>query len=145
MQNFWNRRRKRRSKKKQEHNEGLILDKIIRDIRTLFEQEEEDYYKVKRVSRFWNNNYSEYASNNDKNKNLSLDEYLKKIKTCLRNIIFDLQSSDTWKIQLIIAINFIFSKDTEQERVMYSVSDNIKFTSYNEANENVNELLESLL
>ena len=70
---------------------------------------------------------------------------LKKIKTCLRNIIFDLQSSDTWKIQLIIAINFIFSKDTEQERVMYSVSDNIKFTSYNEANENVNELLESLL
>ena len=78
MQNFWNRRRKRRSKKKQEHNEGLILDKIIRDIRTLFEQEEEDYYKVKRVSRFWNNNYSEYASNNDKNKNLSLDEYLKK-------------------------------------------------------------------
>ena len=145
MQNFWNRRRKRRSKKKQEHNEGLILDKIIRDIRTLFEQEEEDYYKVKRVSRFWNNNYSEYESNNDKNKNLSLDEYLKKIKTCLRNIIFDLQSSDTWKIQLIIAINFIFSKDTEQERVMYSVSDNIKFTSYNEANENVNELLESLL
>ena len=145
MQNFWNRRRKRRSKKKQEHNEGLILDKIIRDIRKLFEQEEEDYYKVKRVSRFWNNNYSEYESNNDKNKNLSLDEYLKKIKTCLRNIIFDLQSSDTWKIQLIIAINFIFSKDTEQERVMYSVSDNIKFTSYNEANENVNELLESLL
>ena len=145
MQNFWNRRRKRRSKKKQEHNEGLILDKIIRDIRTLFEQEEEDYYKVRRVSRFWNNNYSEYESNNDKNKNLSLDEYLKKIKTCLRNIIFDLQSSDTWKIQLIIAINFIFSKDTEQERVMYSVSDNIKFTSYNEANENVNELLESLL
>ena len=76
---------------------------------------------------------------------MSLDEYLKKIKTCLRNIIFDLQSSDTWKIQLIIAINFIFSKDTEQERVMYSVSDNIKFTSYKEANENVNELLESLL
>ena len=63
----------------------------------------------------------------------------------MRNIMIDIQNSDTWKIQLTIAINFIFSKDTEQERVMYSMSDNIKFTSYNEANENVNELLESLL
>ena len=30
--------------------------KIIRDIRTLFEQEEEeDYYELKRVSNIWNN------------------------------------------------------------------------------------------
>ena len=40
-----------------------LKDKIIRDIRTLFEQEEEDYYKTKRVSNFWNNNYTEYESN----------------------------------------------------------------------------------
>ena len=62
----------------------------------------------------------------------------------LRDIIIDLQSSDTWKIHLIIAINFISSKDTEEERVMHSNSDNIKFTSYNDANEVVNELFESL-
>ena len=37
-------------------------------------------------------------SNGDRNKNLSLDEYLKKIEPCLRDIIFDLQNSDTWKI-----------------------------------------------
>ena len=30
--------------------------------------------------------------------NLTLDEYLNKIKTYLRNIIIDLQDSDTWKI-----------------------------------------------
>ena len=59
METFWNKKSKRREKK-QEHNERLIKHKIIRDIRTLFEQEEEGYYKPKRASRFWNNNYIEY-------------------------------------------------------------------------------------
>ena len=54
-------------------NERLIKDEIIRDIRTLFEQQEEDYYKPKRVCSFWNNNCIEYESNGDKNSNLSLD------------------------------------------------------------------------
>ena len=34
-------------------------------------------------------------SNGDKNRNLSLDEYLNKIRPYLRNIIIDLQNSDT--------------------------------------------------
>ena len=93
---------------------------------------------------FWNNNYIEYESNGDKNKNLPLDEYLNKIETYLRNIITNLQNSDRWKIQLTIAINFIFSKDTEKERVMHLNSDNIKFTSYSEVNEVVNEIFRSL-
>ena len=50
------------------------------------------------------------------------------------NIIIDLQNSDTWKIQLTISINFIFLKDVEQDRVMHSRRDNIKFTSYNDVN-----------
>ena len=62
----------------------------------------------------------------------------------MRNKLIDLQNSDTWKSQLTIAINFISSKDTEEERVMHSNSDNIKFTSYNDANEVINELFESL-
>ena len=56
--------------KKKKQNEGIIKDRIIRDIRTLFEQQEEDYYQPKRVSNFWNNNYIEYMSNGDKNRNL---------------------------------------------------------------------------
>ena len=59
-----------------------------------------------------------------KNSKLSLDEYLNKIKPYLRDIIIDLQSSDTWKIQLTIAINFISSKDMK-EHVMYSTSDSL--------------------
>ena len=120
-------------KKKKEHNERLIKDRIIRNTRTLFEQQEEDYYKPKRVNNFLNNNYIEYESNGYKNRNLSLEEYLNKIEPYLRSIIIDLQNSDTWKIQLTIAINFIFSKDAEEERLMHSDSYNIKFTSYNNA------------
>ena len=71
----------------------------------------------KRVSNFWNNNYIEYEINGDRNRNLSLDKYLNKIESHLRNIIIDLQNSDTCKIELTIAINFIYSNNAEEECV----------------------------
>ena len=129
--------------KKKEHNERLNKDGIIRDIMAHFEQEE-DYYELKRVYHFWKNNYMGYESNSDKNRNLSLDENLNKIETYPRDIIINLQNSDKWEIQLAIAINFISSKDTEEERVMHSNSDNMKFTSWDDANEVVDELPKSL-
>ena len=50
----------------------MIKNKLIRDIRTVFEQEKEkeDYYEPKSVSNFWNNNYIQYEDNSDKNKDL---------------------------------------------------------------------------
>ena len=48
-----------------------IRDKVIRDIRSLFEHEEEDYYKPVTIGNFWSNNYTEYKSNKDRNKTLS--------------------------------------------------------------------------
>ena len=36
------------------------------------------------------------------------------------DIIIDLPESDTWKIQLTIAINFISSKDVDEERAVYA-------------------------
>ena len=71
-------------------------------------------------------------SKDDRNRNLSLEEYLNKIKLYLRDMIIDLQVSDTPKIQLTIAINLISSKDVAEERVMHSKSKKIKFTSYND-------------
>ena len=38
-----------------------------------------------------------------------------KIEPYLRDIIIDLQKSDTWKIQLTIAIDFISSIDSEKK------------------------------
>ena len=99
-----NKRRKKEGKKlekKKKYNERLIKSGVIRGIMTLFVQEE-DYYDPKRVNNFWNNNYIEYENNGNKNTNLSLDKYLNKIKTYLRNIIINLQYFDTWKIPLTI-------------------------------------------
>ena len=96
------------------------------------------------MSNFWNNNYIEYGSNGDKNRNLSLDQYLNKIESYLRDIVIDLQNSDTWEIELRIAINFISSKDTEEERVMHSESESIKFTPYNDTSKIADELFDSL-
>ena len=67
MDTFWNRRKKikkeireKKIREKKKINNRLIKDRTIRDIRTLSEQQEEDYYKPKRVSNFLNNNYIEY-------------------------------------------------------------------------------------
>ena len=38
----------------------------------------------------------------------------------------NIKKSDTWKIQLTIAINFIYSNDNDEESAMHSESNNIK-------------------
>ena len=84
----------------------------------IVEQQEEDDYKP--------NNYTKYKSNGDRNRNLKLGKFLNEIKPYLNDIITDLQKSDTWKIQLTIAINFIYSVDSEKEQIMHSKSNNKK-------------------
>ena len=76
-----------------------------------------------RVSNVWSNNYIEYKSNSDKNKTLSIEEYLNKSRPYLKDIINNLRKSNTCKIQLIIANNFISSIDDDEEHVTHSKSD----------------------
>ena len=79
-----------------------------------------------RVSNFWSNNYIEYERNGDRNKTLSVEEYLNKISQYLKDITNNLKKSDTWKISLTITNNFIFSIDNDEEHVIYSKNDNIE-------------------
>ena len=53
---------------RQEKETEAIKDRILRDIKDLFEheKEEEHYYKPVRVSNFWSNNYIEYEGNSEK-------------------------------------------------------------------------------
>ena len=74
-----------------------IKGRIIRDIRDLFEQEKEDYYKPVRVGNFWSKHYIEYENNGDRNKTLSLEEYLNKSRLYLKDIKMNLIKSDIWK------------------------------------------------
>ena len=62
----------------------------------------------------------------------------------MKDILINLQKSDTCKIQLIITTNFISSKDVDEERVMHSKSIDIEFMSYDIASEVVNESLLSI-
>ena len=83
---------------------------------------------------------SNTKSNDDKNKHLSLKQYLNKIKPYLKDIIIDLQKSSTWNIQLIVAINFISTKDNDKEQVMHSKSQNIEIMIYDNVNEVIKEI-----
>ena len=83
----------------------------------------------------------EYKINVDRNKTLSIKEYLDEIKPYLKNIINNLNKSDTQKIQLTIAINFIFSKDTDEEHVMRLKRDNKEIMIYDKVNDVIQELL----
>ena len=51
-----------------------IRDWIIRDIKNLFGQEKEHYYKSVRVGSFWSRNSIEHESNGGKYKTLSIEE-----------------------------------------------------------------------
>ena len=62
-----------------------VKDRIIRDIKNLFEQKEQDYYKPVRVGIFYSNNYIEFESNDDTNKTLSIREYRNEIKPYLKD------------------------------------------------------------
>ena len=73
------------------------MDRIIRDIRNLFEHAEKDYYTPVRESKFLSNNYIEYESNVDRNKTISVEKYLDKIKPYLKGIINALRKFDTSK------------------------------------------------
>ena len=100
-------------KPENKENKGMKA-RIIRAIKNLFEHQEKYYYKLVKVGIFRDNNYIKYKRSGDRNKNLSVKEYLNEIKPYLRDKILNLQKSDTWKIQLTIAINFISSKDVDK-------------------------------
>lgn len=60
-------------------------------------------------------------------------------------MITDLQKPGTWKIQSTIETSFIFSKDSNEEQLIHSKSDNINVMTYNNANEIIEEIFELIL
>ena len=52
------------------------------------------------------------------------------IRPYLRDIKNNLKKSNTWKIQLTVAINIVSPEDTDEEREMHSKSDNKEMIIY---------------
>ena len=106
---------------KEEKKENAIKDRVLREIRTLFESDEKDYYKPIRTGNAFSNNYVEYESNADKDKMISIEEYDKiynmtidKIRPYLSDITNYYETQGKWKIQLT-ALNNMHSKNDNIE------------------------------
>ena len=120
----------------------------IRDIENLFSNADE-YYKSILVESSFKNNYKYYESRGDKDKKLSVKQYLYKIMPYLRDIINDHKAirneSKEWKIQITMHVNFISSKDTGEMRTIFARSDNEEIRLGNETDDIIKELFNSFL
>ena len=123
----------------------------IRDIENLFDNDDDDndYYKPILVESSFKNNYKYYESRGDKDKKLSVKQYLYKIMLYLRDIINDHKAirneSKEWKIQITMHVNFISSKDTGEIRTIFARSDNEEIRLGNETDDIIKELFNSFL
>ena len=117
-------------------------DKIIRDLRALYEPEE-DYYKTQKVKSGFDDEYIKYESNGDKGKSLSTEEYLNMIRPYLSNIIDD--HKDGWKIQLAAEVTFFSVQDSNESSTTHIHSENTEVYIGYETNNIIKEVFKSLL
>ena len=61
----------------------------------------------------------------------SVKEYLNETKPSLRDITINLQKSNTWKLQLVIAINLISSKDALKKTKTKKITKKRQYGIYN--------------
>ena len=123
-----------------------IEQKGIKEIENLFNKiSEEDYYEPIKIRDSFDGNYIEYESRGDKDNNLSLAEYLNKIRPYLRDMIDNHKAHNEWKIQLIMKTNFISFLDINDTRIMHTKSDNIEIINGTETSDIINELFKSFL
>ena len=119
----------------------------IRDIENLFDEaSEEDYYKPILVKSSFKSNYKYYESRGDKEKRLSVKQYLNKITPYLYDLINDHRiARRVWKIQISMRVNFISSKDTGETRTIYVWSDNVSIMRGSDTHDIIREIFRSFL
>ena len=108
-------------------------DEIMRDLRFLYEQEE-NYYERRKTKSAFGGNYLEYESNGDTSEVLSTEDYLNKIRPYLSDIID--KHEDEWKIQLAAEITFsgVGEKNSKDFYPIYMHSENLKVYIGSETN-----------
>ena len=111
----------------------------------MYDDIDEDYYKPIRTSNAFSSNYIEYESNGDKGKTLSIEEYFDEIRPYLNSLIDSYRTQGEWKVQLSMIIKFLYSKDSEEIRTMYNLSDNIETMTGYKTDEIVEDHFDSFL
>ena len=116
----------------------------------MFEEiDENGYYKPILVKSFHKESYKEYESRGDKNKSLSIEEYLNKIIPYLKELINNHKAiengSREWKIQLNANIKNVSLDDAMDIRTFYVWSKNEEIRLGNETDDIVESLINSFL
>ena len=82
----------------------------------------------------------------DKEKRLSVKQYLNKITQHLYDLINDHRiARRVWKIQINMHVNFISSRDTGETRIYYVWSDNVSIMQGENTNAIIREIFRSFL
>ena len=119
----------------------------IRSIENLFDEaSEEDYYKPIFAESSFKGNYEYYESGENKEKRLSVRQYLNKITSHLYDLTNDHRIvRRVWKIQIYMRVNFISSKDTGETRIIYVWSDNVSIMRGSNTDNIIREIFRSFL
>ena len=110
-------------KEEHKHSDRDDLDYFgIKELEHLFGNTDnnDNYYKRALVKTSFKDGYKYYESRGDKDKRLSVKQYLYMIMPYLSDLINDHRTirneSNEWKIQLNVSVNFISSNDTGEIR-----------------------------
>ena len=111
--------------------------------------DDHDYYKPILVESSFKKNNKYYESRGDKDKKLSVEQYLDMIKPYLSDLINENKtiktSSNEWKIQINMYVNFVSSNDTGETRIIFVWSDNAEIKLGNETDDIIKRLINSFL
>ena len=126
---------------------SLLLNKKekVKQIEKIISITKKNVYKPIKISGAFSDNFVEYKSGSEKDKSISIASYLNKIREHLRKLIDDKRKKGEGKIQLVLKINFISSKDFNETRDMCSKSDNIEIMVGVDNNEIIKNLFNSTL
>ena len=136
-------------KEEHKHSDRDDLDYFgIRELEKLFDDIDDDnYYKPVLIRSSFEGNYKRYESRGDKDKTLSVKQYLYMIIPYLSDLINDHKNirNSEWKIQLNMGVNFISINHTGEIRTLYVNSDNEEIRLGNEIYGIIDRLVESFL
>ena len=126
--------------------------KGIKHLEHLFEEineDEEVYYQSILANSSFKGSYEEYKSRSDKEKTLSIEQYLHKIMPHLKELINNHKAindgSNECKIQLNMCIKFVSLLDAKDIRTVYVQSENNEIKLGNETDDIVNNFIDSFL
>ena len=122
----------------------------IRNTENAFDNiDDNDYYKQILINSSFDENYKFYETKDNKDKKLSIEQYLDMIKPYLSGLINESKAIEDnfneWEIQINMLVNFVSSNDTREIRTIFELSDNEQIWLSNETDDIVKRLINSFL